>query len=1052
MGRDFLSDVILGGPIARRVKSAAIGTFASMISGAGELFGGGDDGPLAEAGGDIQAVAELVAPKQDLGIVGTGLDAIGSTVPLVGVGFINPWAALGASGLVSADEGARRARAKGVSEGGVRLAALSAGVAGAAFERIGAPFRIAKTLSGQATKTGLRQSLQFMEGLIDNAAGEGLEEALQGFSQDFIERTYNPEQDLFSVDAGIRRAKEFGLGAFVGGALGGAAKAIGDLPPSVSPAPHPKPAVEQPDAVVREVITEQNPRPAPDPDAPRFQGVADRMKHGLDKEAAVEQVAQELADHITAAADVEAEVTEDLEIPQVFEKTPFWAKAALYGERPRRLFERLDGLVPDGPMKQFFYDRITDKWFSFNRRNKARQDRFRQAVGEITGDSADGVARIFDRVTRHGIEGGQLLEVNGGERIGFWMLMKESQARDEGSVPRKLLDGYRRSDGSEIERLSAEQITDILGEVSAEERAMADFFAGEFEAEFEDLSEAFKEVTGEQLGHVESIFPNIGDRITENVDMSNSEHILSAFTGRAPAAKVQATEKKQFTQQRQEEARQRLEVDAFMVFDAHGKQVDFYTEVAPTLTELRAVASTEQFQRALKGAYGTSGTVLGKRVQRFGDANTYVKGWLEDVGRAGPLQAQGGISSIMRWLRVNQAAAVLGFKAGVIAKQAISSITAGAEYGNMSAIMHGWGQVIAGVREGGLDLDKNPAIVKMKKLIPELEFRNQERELDELVKALRNSGKQRKLTQLQRKAIRWGIGGILFADKATVAASVLGIYENELARGVSEEQAIEAARRNVQLTQPQSAVKDLPPVFREPDEMAKLFTVFTNQVNQNWNQDLAFGRQVARDVKRKKLGLKPSADAKTASEISQFVLWRYLTIPMILAMIDLAGEPEEKDVASAFVRNITSGIPMIGSLVSAMTFGAEINSSPDFIGGITAAGPGRAAVGLFQAGRGDFRRGARNLITGAGSTVGLPTDILRVLDEGVEAVQKGEAKASDPRTFLFSRFQRRRLTEKKDEKKGEKKGATSKQLEALGLAAPKRGRSAEGRLKALGLR
>lgn len=225
-------------PSAADVLSGALGATGSAVVGAGALaFEDPEDGWLGSVGRAIQGRGEELQawvsadPARDYA-GRTILQALGSTAPILGVSFANPGLALGFSGLMSAGEAAERARGQGLSRGKVAAAALAGGVTGAMIERLsGAPLRVASRLSGQVTKPGLSGALQFVERVWDRGAllkeslGEGVEEALQGWTQDVIQWAYDPDQDVFSYDAAVRRLQEFGIGAAAGGLLSGLSSA-----------------------------------------------------------------------------------------------------------------------------------------------------------------------------------------------------------------------------------------------------------------------------------------------------------------------------------------------------------------------------------------------------------------------------------------------------------------------------------------------------------------------------------------------------------------------------------------------------------------------------------------------------------------------------------------------------------------------------------------------------------------------------------------------------------------------------------------------------------
>ncbi len=180
-----------------------------------------------------------LAPGRDGGVRGFVANAIGETLPFmagtVAAGATGgPAASFGFAASVEGGNAYRQAKEEGVNDREAAARGLVVGLVNGAIEQLQvkgilktgkqAAKTIKKTAVDNALKRVLKKSGKITASQALNAAQEGIEESLQGTTEDIVAKAVS-DRDL-PEDFWQRRLKEFAGGATVGGILGGAASGV----------------------------------------------------------------------------------------------------------------------------------------------------------------------------------------------------------------------------------------------------------------------------------------------------------------------------------------------------------------------------------------------------------------------------------------------------------------------------------------------------------------------------------------------------------------------------------------------------------------------------------------------------------------------------------------------------------------------------------------------------------------------------------------------------------------------------------------------------------
>ncbi len=672
----------------------------------------------------------------------------------------------------------------------------------------------------------------------------------------------------------------------------------------------------------------------------------------------------------------------------------------LWSARPQRLMRALDGFMENGPFMRLFWRPLSNSWYRAQERQARTQQKFFNFAAEASqGDPA----WLENTLGREVVSPSSGRSFNGAERIGIYMLSERVD-----STAKLVEDNLIRSDGSKSDPLSPDEMAEIRDGLSGAERRFVDFFRQHYDEMAPVISKAYFEATGNDLPILEKYFPNIGGE--ERVDLtilkqdpsgqlmpdgSVSDEIFGVNPQQAPLAISRG-----FTRERIPGARQDLMIDSINVFMRNARQADFYVEMAPTLSRVVRLRNRADVREAFARKGDRDLAWFGKRARP--DLNSWMNKWLEDVGRQGVKQSDSMIEAGFKWARVNAAPAMLMMKAGVAMKQATSSMIAAADAGYIRPILSGWQEVFSSAhsafrrnqgkgREHWFD---GSLVSEMEAKFPFIKHRRLERELEDLAAKQRSRGRLidgSKYTRFKQRAQQAGLAGIMGIDKLTIVAVAKGVYDTEYhaarARGLDDNAADALATTKtselLERTQPAAAPKDLPQIFRETSELAKAFTIFNNQINQNLNLHMEM--------------LQRGREGKLSKKEAAMWVGYGLVMPVLyISLVDRAGDLRDEEVAHESIGQTLGTLPVMNAIVSsglyAMRTGQQMQPEDIASFSLQFSGPARAVRGARKIARGELAMGAAETLAGIATTAGYPGDAVKNVIEGAQDYVAGRAR------------------------------------------------------------
>jgi len=452
--------------------------------------------------------------------------------------------------------------------------------------------------------------------------------------------------------------------------------------------------------------------------------------------------------------------------------------------RVERILMKLDEYIEGGKMQTIFYEPV----------NKAKDEKLK------------GIMRMQDQfidlVKRNKIDLGKILTdkielakdvvITPSERIGIYL---------HSLNPDNLMHlKYGNNFSDELIQKAIEGMTN-------DEKTIAEFLQKYFTEEGPAISKIRTLIEGKSLGITENYFPI---RLQWKADpIINFEQELTKEESQRFAAKWASSRiAKGFLKERSHKAMQPVDLDALSIFWDHLEKVEHYKAFAPVVRDLQLILKNPEVRTAVQSAGG-------REVYKVLDQ------WLKQVAETNPYRPLSSGDAAIRTMRVNAVTAVLGINLTTAVKQFASFFNGIAEIGELPALK--------GLLEA---MVHNKEIMQlMKEYSPQIYKRSFEREVAEakVIKEL----EKRMLNKLSKREIFMILTTTI--DRITVNAIWKGAFDDYLKRNPGElKRAAEYAERAIRRTQPFFDIKDLAEYWRS-GEFMKTLTMFTNQLNQNWN-------------------------------------------------------------------------------------------------------------------------------------------------------------------------------------------------------------------------
>ena len=681
-----------------------------------------------------------------------------------------------------------------------------------------------------------------------------------------------------------------------------------------------------------------------------------KKRLALTKKAVVEAKIDALIDPINKGRKLSAEQlpTVASESKNVWEKIGYgWGVLHLGNMRTERLFEELDG-YRRGPNTEVGYVKINEaannKISGITKGTEAFQD----IITEL------GIMPTVDKFYGQREAVGTKMVLTKTEMVDIYMDMQNPKAIKHLTKSKALNGmGFSKADLAEVsERVEADP----------QMKGLADWLFGAYDRWYPIVREVYFKETGEILPKEPYYSPLRVQK--EFIDFETDNYAQDLFN----RYHIDGYIEKGFTQERQAGASQPVKLDAIGNYLYNLNRIEHYVNFALPLKDFKEVMNSPRWREAVTAQKGET---FYKNIKKYYDA----------VAGTKPTGADEVANKAMGFLRTNAGTAMLGFNILTAMRQPLSIFQATAEIG----LSH----VLSAIRQIGLDpkgLEKfvydKSKMVKYRRGQFERFMTETEVSLPELL------GKPKAPKVITgRKTIRdQAMAMAIFMDKNTVLTTWKAAYDKVTLTGktldgdkIPMKDLEKAARMEADLavrrTQPMATVKDLP-AWHRSSSFLKLFTMFQNQINNNYNY-------FAHDI----IG-KTRAGKITPIEAAQRTLFAYILPAMLLGMIARGGLPrEKKQILEDLIAFPTSGLFFAGGIINAMVKGYSdygippLQFAPDLVKMVTSK---------TWATKGKFG------LKGMAEFTGIPYNQFARTWKGMQALMAGET--DDWRRLIWSAY------------------------------------------------
>ena len=285
-------------------------------------------------------------------------------------------------------------------------------------------------------------------------------------------------------------------------------------------------------------------------------------------------------------------------------------------------------------------------------------------------------------------------------------------------------------------------------------------------------------------------------------------------------------------------------------------------------------------------------------IAKFGpDYYKVTKKWLDDIAYGGGKSVNNIWDKSARALRSNFATSVLGFNLISASRQPASFL--------QGAKMTGYIEAIKSVTKFGVDPWEMVKTAEDKSTMMRYRGFTQEREMQEILSGRSPISRIFDKVGPYQGMKELSMSLILTVDKMTTSIIWDAGYNKALKSGMNEEMAVEAADRVVRRTQPMGKDLYLPHLYRE-GEWLKSLTMFTNQLNQNFN---LVTEEMLKEYSDKDGVLKKPMNLMA-------VLVPLLIGGYYMGVLNNKKQPTGGELAAETVNQFTGGIPLIGPMIN----------------------------------------------------------------------------------------------------------------------------------------
>ena len=444
-------------------------------------------------------------------------------------------------------------------------------------------------------------------------------------------------------------------------------------------------------------------------------------------------------------------------------------------------------------------------------------------------------------------------------------------------------------------KLSDEDIQLVLSEFIQDEKLveMGRWLLEQYSSDYDEIADKYFKTTGTALPKIKGysgIRKLPEGRIARFVNAEEEfDDLITQLLGEVATPKLGLV--KTMTKKRTKGIGA-LNLDALSNYVAHARTVEHYKAMALPVYNVNKVIKNKNFRKIIQE-------------KTRGAGNKILDKWLQDVTSERTSLENDWLSRTVGILRRNSVVSALGLNIVTALKQPLSMSLALAEDPRMIPY------AMAAFAEGARNPKALKDFVHGKSVV--VKHRNMEREIREMAR---------------RRSVRQQIGGkralsekalffVRLLDQATVTTAWKAAYDMKM-KSVSEADAITYADSVIERTQPMADIMDLPHFFRG-GELSKLFTLFQNQINQNYNY---WSHDILGATKRGEIS--PGLAAYR-------VLMSYILPATVLGLINRGfTPPDPEDWAKDMASFAAAPLFVFGKIISAVLNGYDPSSTVGF--------------------------------------------------------------------------------------------------------------------------
>jgi hypothetical protein len=346
-------------------------------------------------------------------------------------------------------------------------------------------------------------------------------------------------------------------------------------------------------------------------------------------------------------------------------------------------------------------------------------------------------------------------------------------------------------------RMTEDDISQITGSLSDSQKLWGDFLIEEMTSRHPALADVYHKVSNKSLGMVTKYFPLIrGDRDATMVDLLEDEH----FTH-------QKAPQQQMLKERTG-GNYSLALNATAIWNKMVRKQEHYIAAAGFVNDTQFLlrkTGGDLYDSISLSARSKYAEALQDFVDRFANRQTI----------------QDNADTLLNAIRNNLIVARLSFNFMTALKQIPSLSYFTREFGPVR-LLESLGQVLFNNRQ------TTEFIYSM---APQLKNRNLSTEFSSIADMEGRNAYQKAV----KKVGNAGMYPIKLMDTLVVNTLWLGAYNSKISKGMDSQQAAVEASRFIGDTQPGGSVVDSAAIYASSSTMVKFLTMFTNQLNKNFN-------------------------------------------------------------------------------------------------------------------------------------------------------------------------------------------------------------------------